>query len=55
MVAFARHAPAGVYEITYLARATTPGRFLASPSKVEEMYAPEVYGRAASDLVVVDR
>jgi uncharacterized protein YfaS (alpha-2-macroglobulin family) len=55
VVAFARHAPAGVYELTYLARATTPGSFVASPAHTEEMYAPEVFGRSASDRVVVER
>lgn len=44
----------GVYEYTYLARATTPGRFVAPPAKAEEMYAPEVFGRSASDWVVVE-
>ena len=54
VVAFARHAPAGVYELTYIARATTTGRFIATSTKAEEMYAPEVFGRAASDVVVVE-
>src|SRR5262249_50568641 len=48
VVAFARFAPAGVYELTYLAHATTPGRFLATATHAEEMYAPETFGRAAT-------
>lgn len=44
----------GVYEYTYIARATTPGRFIAPPAKAEEMYAPEVFGRSGSDWVVVE-
>ena len=44
----------GVYEYTYTARATTPGTFVAPPTKAEEMYSPEVFGRSASDWVIVE-
>ncbi|MGD8815129.1 MAG: alpha-2-macroglobulin family protein, partial [Anaerolineales bacterium] len=44
----------GVYEYTYVARATTPGTFVVPPAKAEEMYSPEVFGRSASDLVIVE-
>ncbi|MCA9555946.1 MAG: hypothetical protein KC933_38330, partial [Myxococcales bacterium] len=44
----------GVHEYTYYARATTPGTFVASPTKAEEMYAPEVFGRSGTDRVVVE-
>jgi hypothetical protein len=44
----------GVYEYTYIARATTPGTFIAPPAKAEEMYSPEVFGRSASDWVIVE-
>ncbi|MCB8953589.1 MAG: hypothetical protein H6650_16410 [Ardenticatenales bacterium] len=43
----------GVYEYSYVARATTPGTFVVPPAKAEEMYAPEVFGRSGSDRVVV--
>ena len=43
----------GVYSYDYVARATTPGTFVTPPSKAEEMYAPEVFGRSSSDLVIV--
>ncbi|MFO0749825.1 MAG: Ig-like domain-containing protein [Myxococcota bacterium] len=43
----------GVYTYTYYARATTPGNFVVPPTKAEEMYAPETFGRGASDRVVV--
>jgi alpha-2-macroglobulin len=43
----------GVYEYTYIARATTPGTFIVPPTKAEEMYSPEVFGRSSSDWVVV--
>ena len=44
---------AGVYEYTYLARATTPGNFVVPPPKAEEMYEPETFGRGATDRVIV--
>ena len=43
----------GVYDYNYIARATTPGTFIVPPAKAEEMYTPEVFGRSASDIVVV--
>ncbi len=54
MVAFASQVSSGVYELTYFARATTPGRFLAQPTRAEEMYAPETFGRASTAIVVVE-
>lgn len=44
----------GVYTYTYVARATTPGEFVAPPAKAEEMYTPEVFGRSASDRVIIE-
>jgi hypothetical protein len=44
----------GVYSYTYVARATTPGAFVVPPAKAEEMYAPETFGRGASDKVIVE-
>lgn len=43
----------GSYRYRYTARATTPGTFTAGPPKAEEMYSPEVFGRGATDRVVV--
>jgi uncharacterized protein YfaS (alpha-2-macroglobulin family) len=37
-----------------LARATTPGLFVVPPTKAEEMYHPETFGRGAGDKVVVE-
>lgn len=51
--AFTTYLYAGVHEYTYVARATTPGTFVVPPAKAEEMYAPETFGRSASDRVVV--
>jgi uncharacterized protein YfaS (alpha-2-macroglobulin family) len=43
----------GVYEYTYIVRATTPGTYVVPPAKAEEMYSPEVFGRSGSDWVIV--
>ena len=52
--AFSNLLPAGTYSYSYVARATTPGTFVTPPTRAEEMYAPETFGRAATDRVVVD-
>jgi uncharacterized protein YfaS (alpha-2-macroglobulin family) len=44
----------GVYSYSYVTRATTPGIFVVPPAKAEEMYSPEVFGRSASDMVVIE-
>jgi uncharacterized protein YfaS (alpha-2-macroglobulin family) len=44
----------GVYNYSYVARATTPGTYVAPPAKAEEMYSPEVFGRSGSDWVIVE-
>ncbi len=44
----------GVHDYSYVARATTPGTFAVAPTKAEEMYMPETFGRAASDRVIVE-
>jgi hypothetical protein len=44
----------GVHEYTYVARATTPGNYVVPPSKAEEMYMPETFGRSGSDRVIVE-
>ena len=44
----------GVHTYDYVARATTPGNFVVPPTKAEEMYMPETFGRSASDRVVVE-
>jgi len=43
----------GVYEYTYVTRATTPGTFIVPPTRAEEMYSPEVFGRSGSDVVII--
>jgi uncharacterized protein YfaS (alpha-2-macroglobulin family) len=44
----------GVYNYSYVARATTPGLFIVPPSKAEEMYSPETFGRGSTDRVVIE-
>jgi len=44
----------GVHSFSYLARATTEGHFNVPPTKAEEMYTPETFGRGATDVVVVE-
>ena len=44
----------GVYTYSYVTRATTPGQFVVPPAKAEEMYAPETFGRSATDRVIVE-
>jgi uncharacterized protein YfaS (alpha-2-macroglobulin family) len=44
----------GVYNYSYVARATTPGEFVVPPAKAEEMYAPETFGRTGTDFVRVE-
>ncbi|MBI3653564.1 MAG: Ig-like domain-containing protein [Acidobacteria bacterium] len=44
----------GVYNYSYVARATTPGEFVVPPAKAEEMYHPETFGRSGSDRVIVE-
>jgi uncharacterized protein YfaS (alpha-2-macroglobulin family) len=44
----------GVYHYSYIARATTPGTFVVPPSRAEEMYSPEVFGRSGSDWLIVE-
>jgi uncharacterized protein YfaS (alpha-2-macroglobulin family) len=51
--AFASMLWEGVHEYSYFARATTPGLFVVPPTKAEEMYAPETFGRGKSDRVRV--
>jgi len=52
-VLFATYLPRGVYEYTYLIRASIPGEFLTMPSLAYEMYFPEVWGRSDGAKFVV--
>jgi uncharacterized protein YfaS (alpha-2-macroglobulin family) len=50
---FATRLSEGTHEFTYVVRATTAGTFITAPTRVEEMYEPEVFGRTATDVVEV--
>jgi uncharacterized protein YfaS (alpha-2-macroglobulin family) len=51
--AFSTLLPGGTYAYSYVARATTPGTFVVPPTRAEEIYAPETFGRTATDTLVV--
>ena len=51
--AFTSYLWAGTHEYSYIVRATTPGSFVVPPARAEEIYAPEVFGRSATDRVIV--
>ncbi|MYI06391.1 MAG: hypothetical protein F4059_03460, partial [Gemmatimonadetes bacterium] len=51
--AFTSYLWAGTHEYSYVVRATTPGSFVVPPARAEEIYAPEVFGRSATDRVIV--
>ncbi|MCB9744999.1 MAG: Ig-like domain-containing protein, partial [Alphaproteobacteria bacterium] len=50
---YASYMPAGIHTYTYYARATTPGDYAHPASTVEEMYAPEIFGRTEAGRFVV--
>ncbi len=52
--AFAMSLAEGTHRFSYTARATTPGTFIAAPSKAEEMYSPETFGRSAEQTIVIE-
>jgi uncharacterized protein YfaS (alpha-2-macroglobulin family) len=52
--AFADYIYGGTYEYSYLTRATTPGTFVTPPTTAEEIYSPEVFGRTATAIVVIE-
>ena len=50
---FASYLPRGVYEYSYLMRASVPGEFNVIPATAYEMYFPEVFGRSDGGKFVV--
>jgi len=46
---------AGQHSLTYLARATHAGEFVAMPAEVYAMYDATVWGRSGSERFVVGR
>ncbi len=50
---YASQVPAGVHVLSYVVRATTPGDYAQPAATIEEMYAPETFGRTAAGRFVV--
>jgi hypothetical protein len=50
---YADYLPAGHYHLSYGAQAMAEGQFSASPTKAEEMYDPDVYGKGLPARVEV--
>jgi hypothetical protein len=50
---FASVLPPGTYTYSYIARATKKGKFHVFPTKVEEMYSPEIFGHSSMLTLVV--
>jgi len=44
----------GVYEWSYVMRATCAGTFIIPPAKAEEMYSPENFGRCATEKAIIN-
>lgn len=53
VVLFLSAIDAGIYHLRYLARATTPGRFVMPPTRASAMYDPEIYGQNAGTVFEV--
>jgi alpha-2-macroglobulin len=45
--------PTGIARYRYLARASSPGRFVLPATRAQQMYVPETFGRTAADVVEV--
>ena len=52
---FATRLGEGRHVFWYVVRATTAGTFITAPAHVEEMYAPEVFGRTATAVIAVNK
>jgi len=51
---FATSLDAGTYQYTYLIRAGLAGVYHVVPTRAEEMYRPEVFGRSAGGVFVIE-
>ncbi len=50
---FANYLERGEHTYSYLVQATTKGKFLMPPTKAEEMYTPEVFGRTKQRRIII--
>ena len=53
VLTFLPHLDPGIYHFRYLVRATTPGTFVAPPTRAACMYSPEVWGQTAASQFTV--
>jgi uncharacterized protein YfaS (alpha-2-macroglobulin family) len=53
VIVFGTRLGEGRHEFSYIVRATTAGTFKAAGPEAEEMYAPDVQGRAAATTVII--
>ncbi|MBW8844967.1 MAG: hypothetical protein JF607_08360 [Burkholderiales bacterium] len=51
---FYRHVPRGDFSLEYTIRLNNPGQFTLSPTHVEAMYAPEVFGEAPNAVFGIE-
>ncbi|HZP92265.1 MAG TPA: MG2 domain-containing protein [Burkholderiales bacterium] len=52
--AYYRFVPKGSWSVEYTLRLNNPGRFVLPPTRVEAMYAPEMFGMLPNDAVTVE-
>lgn len=50
---FADWLPAGNYHLSYMTQAIADGQFAAPPTKAEEMYDPDIYGRGNNESLTI--
>ncbi len=51
---YSEYLPAGRYHLSYVAQAIAPGEFSVLPTHAEEMYDPDVYGKAVPAVLQVE-
>jgi uncharacterized protein YfaS (alpha-2-macroglobulin family) len=52
--AYYRFVPKGRFTVEYSVRMGTPGRFALPPTRVEALYAPEMFGELPNEDVAVE-
>ena len=51
--AYYRFVPKGQWAVEYTVRYNTPGRFELPPSRVEALYAPEMFGEQPNPAIEI--
>ena len=54
LMLYAERLQPGVYNYSFRLRAVAPGSFITPPARAEEMYAPEVFGSTASQMLEIE-